>query len=122
MSQMETGTSVVEQTDTEARSGYYPKYKVIIHNDDKTTMEFVVQILAQFFNKDYLQAVKLMMEVHERGCGLAGVYPKEQAEFRIEQATGLARTRPAIPAASLRLFTWISLSALALLVYQCCYW
>jgi ATP-dependent Clp protease adaptor protein ClpS len=93
MTQLEDGISVETLTNTEARSGYYPKYKVIIHNDDKTTMEFVVKILAQFFNKDYLQAVKLMMEVHERGHGLAGVYPKEQAEFRIDQATSLARGR-----------------------------
>lgn len=86
-----TGTSVITETETEAKSGYYPRWKVIIHNDDKTTMDFVVEILMRFFNKDHITAMKLMIEVHEQGSGLAGVYPKEQAEFRIDQATSMAR-------------------------------
>jgi len=86
-------TEVEDQTgiETTAKSGYYPKWKVILHNDNKTTMEFVTEILRRFFNKQLPDALKLMIQVHEQGCGIAGVYPKEQAEFRIEQSISLAR-------------------------------
>jgi ATP-dependent Clp protease adaptor protein ClpS len=90
---MGTGTIILTEEQTETRSGYYPKWKVIIHNDNKTTMDFVVEVLMRFFNKEYASAMKLMLQVHEQGYGIAGVYSKEQAEFRIEQATSMARGR-----------------------------
>jgi len=85
-------TSVVTDSETEGKTGYYPRYKVILHNDDKTSMQCVVDILMCFFNKEFAAARELMMDVHEKGFGLAGVYPKEQAEFRIEQSVSYART------------------------------
>ena len=56
-----TGTVTITEEETEAKSGYYPKWKVIIHNDDKTTMDFVTEILMRFFNKDHIAAMKLMI-------------------------------------------------------------
>ena len=87
------GISETTGTNTEARSGYYKRYKVLLHNDNATTMQFVVDVLRTIFNKDHKTAMKVMFEVHETGCGLAGVYPKEQAEFRIDQSVSLARPR-----------------------------
>lgn len=87
------GISETIGTDTEARSGYYKRYKVLLHNDNKTSMQFVVDVLRTIFNRDVRTAMKLMFEVHEKGFGIAGVYHKEQAEFRIDQTVSLARTR-----------------------------
>ena len=50
------------------------QYKVIMHNDDYTTMEFVVEVLTQIFNKKIEEANKIMIEVHKAGKGIAGIY------------------------------------------------
>ena len=93
MDDNEGGVGVITETETQEKTGYYPRYKVILHNDDRTTMQFVVEVLMLFFNKEFGEAVKLMADVHHTGFGIAGVYPKEQAEFRIEQTHSLARGR-----------------------------
>lgn len=59
-----------------------PKYKVLLHNDDYTTMEFVVLILKMFFNKNHQEAFAVMMEVHNNGHGICGIYTKEIAETK----------------------------------------
>lgn len=86
-------TSVKEITETknEEKTNYVKMYKVIMHNDPKTTMDFVAAILIKYYEKKPQDAIKLMMEIHEKGCGLAGVYPYEGAEFRVEQTHSLAR-------------------------------
>jgi ATP-dependent Clp protease adaptor protein ClpS len=68
-------------------------FKVLFHNDDKTTMEFVVAVLVEIFRKDQESAVKIMMEVHEKGIGLVAVEPYERAEFHRDQVVSLARAR-----------------------------
>ena len=70
-----------------------PMYKVIMHNDDITHMDFVVQVLVNIFNREPLDAFKIMLEIHNQGQGLAGVYSLEHAELRVEQCHSLARTR-----------------------------
>ena len=60
-------------------------YRVILHNDDYTTMDFVVMVLMEIFRKTADEAETIMLEVHEKGTGLCGVYPKEIAEFRVGQ-------------------------------------
>ena len=68
-----------------------PFYKVILLNDDYTPMEFVVKVLENIFNKDHTEAVSIMMDVHNKGAGLCGIYTKDVAETKIDQALYLAR-------------------------------
>lgn len=89
---MSTATDETTKTDTTARSGYCKMFKVIMHNDPKTPMDFVTMILARYFEKELPAALKLMVQIHETGSGLAGVYPFEGAEFRVEQTHSIART------------------------------
>ena len=86
------GVITIEETDTKNKSGYAPQWNVIIHNDDKTTMDFVMMILMRLFNKNVRDAHRLMLVVHNMGQGLCGVYPLEQAELRIDQTRSLAPT------------------------------
>ena len=57
-------------------------YKVLMHNDDYTTMEFVILILQKFFNKNYDDAQSIMLAVHQRGFGVCGVFTFEVAESK----------------------------------------
>ncbi|MDM8548488.1 ATP-dependent Clp protease adapter ClpS [Desulfobacterales bacterium HSG2] len=68
-----------------------PMYKVLLHNDDYTTMEFVVYILMRVFNKPTETAVQIMLNVHEQGIGLCGVYTYDVAETKVNTVHGLAR-------------------------------
>jgi len=58
-------------------------YKVLLHNDDYTTMEFVIEILESVFAKSPAEAYRVMMHVHTQGIGIAGVYPFEVAETKV---------------------------------------
>jgi len=66
-------------------------YKVIMWNDDYTTMDFVVEILADIFNKSYEEAIEIMLAIHEKGKGVCGRYTYEIAETKVHQATKRAR-------------------------------
>jgi ATP-dependent Clp protease adaptor protein ClpS len=66
-------------------------YKVILLNDDYTTMEFVVHVLEHVFQKSPAEAFRIMMHVHVNGRGIAGVYPWEIAEAKAERTITLAR-------------------------------
>lgn len=70
-------------TISEIRVKEPPLYRVLMHNDDKTTMDFVVTILCNVFNKDPEEATKIMWTIHTTGLGVCGVYPREIAETRI---------------------------------------
>ncbi len=67
------------------------RYKVVIHNDDVTTMEFVVMILVQVFMKSREDAVALMLQVHNSGKGAAGIYSYDIALSKARKATNMAR-------------------------------
>jgi len=60
-------------------------YKVLLKNDDYTPMEFVVETLQRFFNKTREQATQIMLQVHTKGVGVCGVYPKDIAETKMNQ-------------------------------------
>jgi len=68
-----------------------PLFKVLLHNDDFTTMEFVVHVLQTVFGHDEAAAVRIMLNVHTQGAGVAGVYTYEVAETKAEAAGRLAR-------------------------------
>jgi len=60
-------------------------YKVLLKNDDYTPMEFVVETIQRFFNKTREQATQIMLQVHTKGVGVCGVYPKDIAETKMNQ-------------------------------------
>lgn len=66
-------------------------YKVILHNDDFTTMEFVIFILKQVFLRSDAEAVSIMLKVHNEGIGIAGIYTYEIATMKSEKAINMAR-------------------------------
>ena len=68
-----------------------PLFKVLLHNDDYTTMEFVVWVLEAVFNMTEEQAIQVMLNVHITGVGVAGIYTFEVAEMKVEKTTALAR-------------------------------
>jgi ATP-dependent Clp protease adaptor protein ClpS len=68
-------------------------YKVIMHNDDYTTMEFVVEVLIGIFNKGASEATKVMLDVHKKGAGIAGIYPYDIAMTKVNQAHIVAREK-----------------------------
>jgi ATP-dependent Clp protease adaptor protein ClpS len=77
-------------TDEKIRTKTPRQYKVVLHNDNYTTMEFVVVVLMRFFRKSETEATHVMLTVHHRGSGVAGVYSKDVAETKIHEVCGFA--------------------------------
>jgi ATP-dependent Clp protease adaptor protein ClpS len=67
------------------------RYKVIFHNDDYTTMEFVVEVLRRFFHKTETEALHIMLTVHKMGAAVAGVYTRDVAETKATEVMAHAR-------------------------------
>lgn len=82
---------VVTRTRTQKKLKQPPLYRVLLHNDDYTTMEFVVHVLQSVFNHSEAEATQIMLHVHRKGIGVAGVYPHEIAETKVEQVHALAK-------------------------------
>lgn len=81
----DVGVQLVPKIDT-------PKmYKVILLNDDYTPMDFVVLVLRRFFAKSEEQATQIMLDVHKKGAGVAGVYSLEIAEMKVMQVNQFAQ-------------------------------
>lgn len=66
-------------------------YKVLMHNDDYTPMDFVIFVLKKFFNKSESEAHKIMLDVHNKGVGIAGLYSFEVAETKVSQVNQFAK-------------------------------
>jgi ATP-dependent Clp protease adaptor protein ClpS len=75
----------------EEKSRLAPRYRVLVHNDPVTTMEFVVKVLRSVFGLEQEQAFQVMMDAHRTGVALVAVLPLEQAEFKVERAHSMAR-------------------------------
>jgi ATP-dependent Clp protease adaptor protein ClpS len=84
-----TGSAVQEREQTKLQEPV--QYKVVLLNDDYTTMAFVLEILESVFQKSPAEAYRIMMHVHLNGRGIAGVYPWEVAETKAEAVQTLAR-------------------------------
>ena len=78
---------------SQAHTRQPPLYQVLMHNDDYTTMEFVVEVLQSVFHKGPTEADSIMLHVHFNGIGVCGVYPFEVAEMKVARVHALARTR-----------------------------
>ena len=87
----EHGGAVIEETESKTKLERPPLYKVLLHNDDFTTMEFVVFVLQTIFGQNEDNAIRIMLNVHKLGLGLAGVYTYEVAEMKVEKVTSLAQ-------------------------------
>ena len=68
-------------------------YRVLLHNDDYTTMEFVVEILMFVFNKSEEESARIMLNVHRRGIGICGIYTYEVAETKVNTVLSLAKEK-----------------------------
>ena len=84
-------TEIADRPEREIR--HSPLFRVVLHNDDYTTMDFVVSVLESVFLLHPAEAYRVMMQVHCHGRGAAGVYPHEIAETKVGLVHGLARER-----------------------------
>jgi ATP-dependent Clp protease adaptor protein ClpS len=88
---IDAGSEVMTESETRLEK---PKlFKVLLHNDDFTTMEFVVFVLQYVFNRDDAEAFTIMLKVHNEGLGIAGIYPYEIANMKSAKAINLAKAR-----------------------------
>ena len=91
MASTDTNTKEEILSKSEKDTSHPPMYKVILHNDDYTTMEFVVDVLIKIFGKSLEKATEIMLNVHRKGRGLCGVYTREIAETKVDTVHKLAR-------------------------------
>src|SRR5690606_23048793 len=91
MTDVRQGDAVKERIQIQPDKKEPPLYKVLLLNDDYTTMEFVVHVLESVFQKSPAEAYRIMMHVHVHGQGLAGIYPWEVAETKAETVISMAR-------------------------------
>jgi len=91
--QADTGTVTRTRTKTQRKVAKPPRYKVLLHNDDFTSREFVVEVLKVVFHRPESEATRIMLHVHQNGVGIAGVYSYEVAETKVLTVEALARER-----------------------------
>jgi ATP-dependent Clp protease adaptor protein ClpS len=84
----EEGVGLAERPKTRRPS----LYRVLLHNDDFTTMEFVVEVLVRHFDKSATEATRVMLQVHHMGVGVAGTYTRDEAETRIARVSDDAKS------------------------------
>lgn len=75
------------------REKHPPKWACILHNDDYTTMEFVIEVLMKFFHKNIEESARIMLAVHTTGHGVAGIFTREIAETKAHQVVEYAKSK-----------------------------
>jgi ATP-dependent Clp protease adaptor protein ClpS len=85
----QTGDAVKERAESKKQEP--TQFKVVLLNDDYTTMEFVIHVLENVFQKSPAEAYRIMMAVHVSGKGIAGIYPWEVAETKVEIVASMAK-------------------------------
>ncbi len=87
-SDQDTESTVLTRRKTKTRK---PRmYKVILHNDDYTTMDFVTDVLETIFHKPPVEATQIMLQIHRKGSGVCGVYTRDVAESKVKQVEARA--------------------------------
>jgi ATP-dependent Clp protease adaptor protein ClpS len=86
----EDDVSVVTRTRTDKKLQRPQMYRVLLHNDDYTTRDFVVWVLEIVFHRSEVEAVQIMLHVHNNGMGVAGVYPFDVAQAKVQKVLELA--------------------------------
>jgi ATP-dependent Clp protease adaptor protein ClpS len=79
------------QVEDKKKTSVPKRYHVLFHNDDYTTMEYVVEVLRRFFHKTETEALHIMLTVHKKGKAIAGVYPRDVAETKVAEVMQDAR-------------------------------
>ncbi len=87
----EPDTGVITESKTDQKLKRPSLYKVLFHNDNYTTRDFVVAILRDVFHKSESEAIQVMLHVHYNGIGVAGVYTYEVAETKVQTVEKLAK-------------------------------
>lgn len=88
-----TDSKTIKGTSSKTRSDHPPMFKVILHNDNYTTMEFVVEILMTVFGKSLEKSTQIMLNVHNKGKGICGIYPRQIAETKVETVHNMASNK-----------------------------
>jgi ATP-dependent Clp protease adaptor protein ClpS len=88
---MDEEGGVAAEQETKQKIDKPPMYNVLLHNDNYTTMEFVVMVLVTVFRKPESEAMRIMLDVHYKGISIAGTYPRDVAESKIQRAMQMAR-------------------------------
>ena len=83
------GSGLLEETEHKLKKPR--RYRVLLHNDDYTTMDFVMMVLMNIFHLDETEAMRIMLKVHNEGIGVAGIYSFEVAETKANKTMDLAR-------------------------------
>jgi len=91
----ETEESVDSKIETDREVEEPPMYRVMLLNDDYTTMEFVIEVLVYVFKKPAEEATRIMLNVHRSGVGICGIYPYEVAETKVNTVETLAHENDA---------------------------
>lgn len=82
---------IIEESKTDLDLERPKMYRVLLHNDDYTTMDFVIMILMKIFHKNDQEAEIIMWDIHKKGKGTCGVYTHEIAQTKVEQVKRLAK-------------------------------
>ena len=90
-----SGIALPEQKNEQQASKIEPprRYKVMLINDDYTPMDFVVGVLQHFFHCDHARATQIMLQVHQQGVGVCGLFTRELAETKVVQVNAYARSQ-----------------------------